>query len=69
MLLLSDSEVIVQRNDLIAPPHLRGQKALRECKDAPTWGELESHGGVILDPLPEQDPNTPADWKVRATNS
>jgi len=68
ILLLSDSEVSVGRADRIIPPHHGGK--LVHSSPSPrlpyiTWGELESHGGVILDPLPNQDAATANTWKVR----
>ena len=64
--LLSDRELQVKRSDTIDPPHCRSRTALLESSggDAVTWGELESHGGVILDPLPDQDPDQVSSWKV-----
>jgi len=43
------------------PPHHGGKLAYASYPRMRyiTWGELESHGGVILDPLPNQD-ETPA---------
>ena len=65
ILLLSDSEVIIQRTDPITPPHHGGKSAWDESSNRRiTWGELESHGGVILDPLPNQDEAYFKFWKV-----